>query len=438
MRTLLVLGVGVLAGALSSLAAADWPGWRGPDRTGVSKETGLLKTWPATGPTLVWESDKAGLGYAGLAIVGGTVYTMGARGDDEYILALGPDGKEKWATKVGPIHDWNANSWSRGPNCTPTVDGNQVYGLSSKGMLVCVDKDKGTEIWRLDLLDKLGGEVNPVGGGPEKLGWGYSWSALVDGDQLIIAPGGPKGLIAGLNKKDGAVLWRSKGVTDTCTYSSPLLATIGGVKQVLYLTQTGLVSVSAKDGELLWQSRREDPYADVVCPTPIVRGDMVYVSVGYGGGSQGLKIALDGKKFKVTPVYDRKTIGNKQGGVVLVGDAVYGYHEDRNWACQDIAMGALLWPKKSTRQTVKIGGEAVTLKAGGVLAADGRLYILDEEGYVAMLEVSPSQFKAISGFKLPKESKNRKSQGKRWTHPSLSDGKLYLRDQELVFCYQVK
>jgi outer membrane protein assembly factor BamB len=433
MRTLFVLAVCGLAAALSPLVAADWPGWRGPERTGVSKEKGLLKTWSGEGPRLVWESDKGGLGYAGLAVVGGTVYTMGARGGDEYILALDDKGKEKWATKVGPVHDWKENAWSRGPNCTPAVDGDLVFGLSSKGELICVNKSSGKPVWRLNLPDKLGGVVNPIGGDPEsKLAWGYSWSPEVDGDHLIIAPGGLKGLLAALNKKDGSVVWQSKAVTDACTYSSPLVATLGGVKQVLYITQTGLVSVSAKDGSLLWQHRREAPFEDVVCPTPIVRGDRVYVSVGYAGtsgGSQGLKVTAAGKKFTVEVVFTDKRIGNRQGGVVLVGDHVYGFHEDSNWACQDFLKGDLVWPKKRMRQNVK---------AGGMLAADGRLYVLDEQGTVAMLDASPKGYKVLGHFKLGKESKHRKPRGGIWTHPSLSDGKLYLRDQELVFCYEVK
>ncbi len=427
MRTLLVLGVCGLV--LSPLLGADWPGYRGADRMGVSKEKGLLKTWPKDGPKLLWQSDKAGLGYAGMAVVGGIVYTMGARGDDEHILAFDGKGNELWSTKVGPVHDWKGNAWSRGPNCTPTVDGDLVFGLSSKGALVCVNKDKGTEVWRLDLPKQLNAEVNKVGGGIEGFGWGFNWSPLVDGDHLIIAPGGAKGLLAALNKKTGTVVWRSTGVTDPCTYSSPVLATIGGVKQVVYLVQNGLVGVNAKDGALLWQYRRDEDYPDVVCPTPIVRGDMVYASVGYGGGNVGLKIVPDGKKFKAEVAYTKKVIGNKLGGVVLVGDHLYGFHEDANWACQDFRSGTVVWPKKRVRQQ----------PSGSVLAADGRLFVLGEkEGDVLMLAASPKGYQLLGEFKLPRLSTRRKAQGHIWTYPSLSDGKLYLRDQELLYCYQVK
>lgn len=419
----------------SSLLAGDWPGWRGPDRTAHSTETGLLATWPKDGPKLVWQSDKAGLGYAGMAIVGGTVYTMGARGSDEYLIALDGKGQEKWATKIGPIHDWKDNSWSRGPNATPTIDGGMAYGLSSKGMLLCARISDGTEVWRLDVAKDLSGDVNDVGGGIEKFGWGYSWSPLVDGDKLVIVPGGPKGLFAALDKKTGKVLWHSKGITEAATYVSPVVATIAGTKQYVYLTQKSLVGVSAKDGTVLWKHTREEDYPDIVAQTPIVKDDQVYVSAGKAGGSDLFKITASGDKFKVETVWSNKVLNNYHSGVVLAGSHLYGYNEARSWVCQSLATGELTWPKRTMRQPIK---------AGGIVVAEGRLYVLGEAGdrgepgTAAMLDASPKGFKVISQFKLPAFSKERKSAGGVWTHPSLSEGKLYLRDQELVFCYQVK
>jgi outer membrane protein assembly factor BamB len=424
----LTLAGGMLALLIGPLLAADWPGWRGPDRTDVSKETGLLKTWPMAGPKLVWQSDKAGLGYAGMAVVDGVVYTMGLRDKTEYVIALDGKGDELWATKIGPVFNFAGNNFSDGPNATPAVAGDHVYALGSQGILVCVEKKKGGKLWDLNLPKKLDGQVNPVGGGGKNMGWGYSWSPLIDSETIVILPGGPKGLFAALNKK-GEVLWQSKGCTEQCTYSSPVKATIGGVKQYIALTQNGLVGVSAKDGEVLWTQKRENPYPDVVCPTPIVDGDLVYTSVGFGGGATCLKVTGSGNKFKVEEVYSNPRIGNKQGGVVQVGKYVYGFHEDYAWTCQELATGAIQWPKARPRKSIV---------AGGVLAADERLYVLDETGKVAMLDASPKAFKLISQFPLPAQSKNRKPRGGVWTHPSLSDGKLYLRDQELVFCFQVK
>lgn len=426
MRTCLML---LLCATLA--AAADWPGFRGPERTGLSAEAGLLKAWPGGAPKLLWQSDKAGLGYAGLAVVGGTVYTMGARGEDEYLLALDDKGQEKWAAKIGPLFDFKANQWSRGPNATPTVDGDRIYALSSKGMLLCAGRD-GKPAWKLDLVKELDGEINnEAPGGVDKFGWGHCWSPLVDGDQLVLTPGGPKGLFAALDKKTGKPLWRSTAVKDQATYASPVVATIGGTKQYITQTEKGAVGVDARDGRLLWRFERPEEYTDVVCPTPIVKGDRVYTTVGESGTWGNLiKLAGSGGKFTVEPVWSNGFLNNYHSGVVLVGEHLYGFNNGRgHWVCQEFATGQVAWPKGRTRQSVK---------AGGMVAAEGRLYVLDDAGTVAMLEASPKAYKVISQFKLPAQSKARKISGKVWTHPSLSDGKLYLRDQELVFCYQVK
>lgn len=431
MRSWIMLGLSALVAvaALQPATGADWPAWRGPNRDAISKETGLLKTWPEKGPKLLWKFEDAGQGYSGMSIVGGTVYTMGARGDDEYLIAVDSKGKEAWSAKIGPVFDFKANAWSRGPNATPTVDGDLVFALSSKGMLLCANKASGKKVWAIDIPKELEGEVNNVAGFVEKFGWGYTWSALVDGDKLIIVPGGPKGLFAALDKKTGKVLWRSKGITDPATYASPIAATIGGVRQYIYLTQKTLYSVSAKDGSLLWKHSQDDDYPDVVCGTPIVNNDMVYISVGNGGKNELFQISGEGGKFKVEQLWRQNVIGNKQGGVALVGDKLYGYHEDRNWACVDFKTGKRIWPTRTVKQN---------LKEGGFVIADGRLYTLDETGRVGMIEVTPKGYSELATFTLPQLSAKRKPQGRVWNHPSLSDGKLYVRDQELLYCYEVK
>src|SRR5579883_2238457 len=221
----LVLAASVLA-APALVRADDWPQWRGPNRDAVSKEKGLLKTWPAAGPKLAWTFDKAGMGFSAPAVVGGVVYTMGARGDDEFILALDSKGKELWATKIGPVYDFKSNTWSRGPDATPTVDGGLVFGLGSQGILVCADAKTGKVVWSKNLATALNGEVNNIFGSSDtaKMGWGYTWSPFVDGDKLVCIPGGPNGLFAALDKKTGNVLWRSKDVKDEATYASPIPA----------------------------------------------------------------------------------------------------------------------------------------------------------------------------------------------------------------------
>jgi outer membrane protein assembly factor BamB len=418
-----------LLGVAPFARADDWPQWRGPNRDAISKETGLLKAWPKEGPVLLWTYREAGTGFTAPAVVGGTVYTMGARGDLELVIALDSKGKELWTAKIGPVFDFKTNEWSRGPDSTPTVDGDLLYALGSQGELVCFETKGGKEVWRKNLPKELAGEVNSVGGGPEKMGWGYAWSPFVDRDKLICIPGGPDGLFAALDKKTGAVLWRSKAVKDAATYASPIPAEFGRVLQYIALVQNGLVAVSAQDGALLWEYRRDSDYADVVCPTPVVAGDHVYAGVGYGGGGVLLKIEKNGDQFKATPVYTKKEIASRQGGVILVNGYVYGPQETRNWVCQDFATGATKWESNSRR----------AVGIGPLVYADGRLYVVSEEkGEVAMIEASPAKFNQLAKFVLPEQSKLRKPHGKVWTHPVISDGKLYLRDQELIFCYQIK
>jgi outer membrane protein assembly factor BamB len=416
---------------VSSAKAADWPQWRGPARDGVSPEKGLLREWPRGGPQLVWTFARAGTGFTAPAIVGGKVYLMGARGDTEYVLALDARGNELWATKIAPVFDFKGNQWSRGPNATPTVDGDLVFALGSQGELVCVTAGKGEVVWRKNLPRVMNAEVNnSAPGGQPKFGWGFCWSPLVDGDHLVIAPGGKDGLLAALDKKTGNVVWQSKDAPDTVTYSSPIAATIGGVRQYVQVVQDGVVGIDAKTGALLWRHKRETPFPDVVIPTPLVQDDQVYVTSGWSGGGELLKITAAGKKFTATSIYAQPEIGNKQGGVVLLDKHVYGAHEDRGWECQDWASGEIKW--SSRRNAIPVGSLA---------AADGLLFCLsekDQKGIVALVEASPAGYKEHGRFSLPKASALRKPSGHVWTHPAIADGHLYLRDQEFLFCYKIK
>ena len=429
MRNLARIGGAALLLTLPLAAGAgDSPQWRGPDRDGVFPEKGLLKDWPKAGPTLLWTFKDAGIGFSSPAVVGGRVYTMGARKGVEYVIALDEKGAESWKAEVGPVYDFKGNQWSGGPNGTPTVDGGLLYALGSQGVLVCVDAAGGAVKWKKDLPKELGARVNPVAADPDGNGWGFAWSPLVDGDRLIITPGGTGGLFAALDKKSGAVVWRSKDLATEATYSSPVAATVAGVRMYVALTQHGVAGVGA-DGGVLWEHKRANDFPDVVCPTPIVKDDLVYVTA-WGGGSELLRLMPKGGKFEAETVYANKELGNRQGGVVLVGDHVYGFNETRAWVCQDFKTGAVKW----TTPARGIG-------AGSVAYADGRLYVQGEAppGVVALVEASPAKkFVPHGRFQLPEESRLRKPSGKVWTHPVIADGRLYLRDQELVFCYKIK
>ncbi|MBY0232380.1 MAG: PQQ-like beta-propeller repeat protein [Gemmataceae bacterium] len=410
------------------LLAADWPQWRGPARDGVSPEKGLLRKWPEGGPKLLWKSKEAGAGLAGLAVVDGVAYTLGAFGGDEYALAFDPKGKRLWRTKLGPVHaDKSVNAFSVGPNSTPTVAGGHVFALTSKGLLACLTTE-GKLIWKKDLPKEMNGAVSNVGWGEDTKGFGsgYCWSPVAVGDKLLIAPGGPDGLLALLEARTGKLVWRSKKVADEATYGSPAVGKVGGKEMAFYVVQSGFVAVSMEDGSLVYRHKRDEDYPDVVCDTPRVAGDAVMTSVGYGGGSAE-RYEWDGKSF-VRKWEGKKEIGSRQGGTVLVGKHLFGFHDDQQWMCQDAATGAVAWPKKR---------EERSLKAGTIIAADGLLFILDETGKAGLVEASAEKYVPLGEFALPEKGK-RPTSGKAWTHPSLSGGRLFLRDQQWVFCYAVK
>ena len=388
----------------------DWPQWRGPDRTDVSRESGLLKEWPSGGPKRLWLFKNAGNGYSGPAIVNGKLFTMGTRDGAEILIALNADtGEELWTASIGPIVKFDRGG---GPRGTPAVDGERIYGLGGQGKLICAAVADGKVNWRVSLAD-LGGKTPS---------WGYSESVLVDGDKVICTPGGSKGAIAALDKATGKVIWQSKEFTDPAHYSSAIVGEHNGTRQYIQLTVQHVAGVSANDGKLLWKS--SFPGQTAVVPTPILHDSSVYVTAGYGAGCKLVKL---GAGNQVSEVYANQAMKNHHGGVVLVGDYLYGYSDGRGWLCQEFRTGKEVWSEKNA------------LGKGAVSCADGMLYCLDENsGAVALAEASPKAWKEHGRFKLDPQSKIRDSQGRFWTHPVISNGKLYLRDQDLIFCYDVK
>jgi outer membrane protein assembly factor BamB len=265
-------------------------------------------------------------------------------------------------------------------------------------------------------------------------GWGYSESPLVDGDQVVCSPGGDEGTLAALDKKTGKVIWRSKELKDKATYSSIVVAEIGGVRQYVQLTHRhgndgGIVGVAAKDGKLLWYYPRPG-YTTAVVPTPIVRGNLVYATSGYGAGCDLLRIERQGGEFKAEQLYskkNRRNMQNQHGGVVLVGDHVYGYSDHYGLVCQEFKTGANAWEE----------GNKVT--KGSLTCADGRLYYYDEsEGNVSLVATNPERFTLEGQFVIPRKTSKSRKGGGIWTHPVVANGCLYLRDQELIFCYDIR
>ena len=397
--------------AAGSAAAGDWPQWRGPNRDGLCPETGLLKEWPPGGPPLLWKAAGLGSGFSGVALAGARLYTLGERPEGNHVLALNrADGKLLWSTRLGKA---GAPGWGgfAGPRATPTVDGNLVFALGQYGEVLCVNAADGKQVWSRHLVNDFGGSL------PE---WGFSESPLVDGEQVLFTPGGARGTLVALNKKTGAVIWQSKEWTDDAHYSSIILAEIGGVRQYVQLTDKSVAGVAPKDGKVLWRAIRKG--ATAVIPTPIHADDRVYVTSGYNIGCNLFKVVREGE-FTATQVYANKVMVNHHGGVVKVGANLYGYSEGKGWTCQNFATGEARWQEKN-----KLG-------KGSILYADGCLYCREEaeKGAVALLEATPAGYVEKSRFTPPDRSGK-----KSWPHPVIADGRLYLRDQDVLLCYNVK
>lgn len=409
----------LLAPAL--VIAADWPQWRGPDRNEISRETDLRTSFDGDGPKLLWTYSNAGNAYSGPAIVGNVLYSQGAD-RQEFAFALNTDtGEEIWRVNLGRIYQ---NRWGGGPRGTPTVDGDRLYLIRGNGEVHCLSTKDGKELWKVEMQKDLGGELMS--------GWGYSESPLVDGDKVIVTPGGRQGALAALDKMTGKVIWRSKEWTHMAAYSSPIVADVHGVRTYIQMTAVGnggpaaVIGVAADDGRLLWSHQRRGRTA--VIPTPIYHDGHVYTTTGYGAGCQLLKITRDGDKFKAEEVYANNNMVNHHGGVVLYEGHIYGHSDGRGWVCQDFKTGENKWEAKGRGTPGK----------GSLTFAAGHLFCYDERsGQVHVAVATPEAWKQTGLIKLPKQSSIRSPSGGIWTHPVIANGKLYLRDQDLLFCLDV-
>ena len=416
-RTLTQLRCGIAGTALllsltfAALAApGDWPQFRGPNRDGASAETGLLEDLPASGPPLVWKATGLGIGYSTVSVVGNRIYTIGEDHEFSSVIALdAAGGKKVWSTKLGKAGAPGMPAFE-GPRATPTVEGDLLVAVSQWGELACLDTANGKERWRKDYAKDFGGRR------PE---WGFAESPLIDGDRVIITPGGRDGSVVALNKDTGALVWRSKGFSDAPHYSSLIAAEIGGVRQYIQLTAESVAGIATADGSLLWRAPRKGRTA--VIPTPIYSDGYVYVSSGYGVGCNLFKVTGASGRFSAEEVYANKVLGNKHGGVTKVGEFVYGHADDKGWTCQDFRSGAARW------QDNRLG-------KGSLIYADGRFYLrAEDKGTVVLIEASPEGFKEHGRFEQPNRSDR-----KAWPYPVIAHGRLYLRDMDILLCYDVK
>ncbi|HUQ91871.1 MAG TPA: PQQ-binding-like beta-propeller repeat protein [Bryobacteraceae bacterium] len=402
---------------LSLLAAADWPQWRGPRRDGKSTETGLLKEWPENGPKLLWQIKDIGDGYSTPAVVGSRIYVMSNRGmESEFVQALSvSDGAPVWSAQLGRVGNPKQEPPYPMARSTPTVDGDLLYALSSDGDLACLRTATGKIVWQKSLRSDFGGR-------PGK--WAYSESPLIDGDVLIVTPGGSEATVAALNKKTGALIWKSAVPGgDAAAYSSAVAADAAGRRQYIQFLDKGVVGVDAKTGQFLWRYDKTSTGPANIA-TPVVDGNYVYSTNArrFGGGLVQLHSTRGG--VNAEEVYFERAAPNSLGGQVLLDGYLYGTNPEGP-ACVEFLTGKIQW---------KSAGAG----PGSVLYVDGRLYIHGENGDMLLLEATPEAYREKGRFTPPHQPQRIRAREMAWAYPVIANGRLYIRDLGTLWCYDVR
>ena len=401
----ILCGLLVISTAAQQTAPAEWFQWRGPNRDGISAETGLLQDWPKSGPPQAWRTTGAGNGYSSFSTSDGRLYTLGARSGNEYVIAFDrATGKKAWETLNGRRYE---NDRGDGPRGTPTVEGDRLYVLGGSGDLTCLESATGKKIWSINVVQKFGG-VNPY--------WGYSESPLIVGDRILVNAGGRNASIVALSKTDGSTLWQQH--SDGAGYSSPVLMRTGSLSQVIFFTDARTLAVDPRDGRLLWSyNKANNGTANVA--TPIVRGTRVFVSSDYGTGAALLDVRAAGNLATANEVYFTREMRNHHASSVLVGDHLYGFSSSILTALK-FDTGVMAWRDRSVGK-------------GSMIFADYRLYLYSEDGVIGLAEANPAGYREHGRFTLAQQSGL-----STWSHPIVADGLLVIRDQDSVAAYNVR
>ena len=399
MRLLLTCGL-LFAISLS----AEWHQFRGPDRDGRSSETGLLKEWPEAGPKQLWQIKSLGEGYASFSIADGRLFTQGQVNGRQTLIAVDVEtGKTLWTLPHG---DSYSNSRGNGPRGTPTIDGERIYALGGDGNLICAEAATGKVVWQVNLLKTYGGS---------NINWGMSESPLIDGEKLIVNAGGPGASVVALNKQDGSLIWKSE--SDAAGYSSAVVAELGGIRMYVVLTGRAAIALRADNGKLLWRYEKVSNRTANIA-TPIVDGDLVFVSTNYGTGCALLRMKASGGGVEVEEVYFNRDMRNHYSSSVLVDGYLYGY-SSRILTCMKLETGEVMWQDRSVGK-------------GQVIFAEGLLYLQGEDGVVGLAEATPEAYREISRFEIGRGAYPT------WTLPVISGGRLFIRDQAELTAFDIR
>jgi outer membrane protein assembly factor BamB len=402
------------------ISAPDWPQWRGPQRDGISQEKGLLKQWPKEGPRLLWQVNDIGDGFSTPSVVGARLYLMSNRGmDNEFVQALSTEnGRPVWTTRVGNVGNPKQEPPYPKARSTPTIDGDFMYALGSDGDLVCLETRSGKIQWQKSLRKDYGGKPGE---------WAYAESPLVDGDILVVTPGGEQATLVALNKKTGAIVWKSAAPGgDPAGYASAIILQASGRKQYVQFLSKGIVGVDAKTGEFLWRYK-EVAKGPAQAFTPVARDPYIYGgALGVGGGLVRLK--SEGNGVAAEQVYFARGLPNGFGGAVLVGDYLYGTEAGEQLLAVEFTTGKIVWKADS------VGWASVAY-------ADGLLYVHGWSGDVALVEATPEGYREKGRFTPPDPPAHKQAgefKERAFGYPVIANGRLYIRDVGTLWAWDIK
>ena len=402
----LCLIASAVVAVLAQSPSTDWPQWRGLERNGVSHETGLMREWPRTGPAVAWSATQLGAGYGSVAVAGNRVFVQGMKNRQSLVTSLDrASGKPVWSVALGSAQE---NDRGSGPRSTPTVDGDRVYVLTENGDLVCLLVADGKMVWQRNILREFSGR---------NINWLISESPLVDGNRVIVSPGGRNAGMAALDKMTGATVWVSKELSDEAGYASPVVADVQGVRTIMTLTGNAGVGVRASDGKVLWR------YGNVAnntanITTPIYSNGKVFFTSAYGTGGALLGLRATGQDVSAQEIYFTRNMQNHHGGVVLVDGYLYGFNNSI-LTCLEFETGKVMWRDRSVGK-------------GSVAYADGHLYVLSEDNVVGLVEASPKGYRETGRFSIADQG------WPSWAHPVISGGRLFVRNQNVLASYDVR
>jgi outer membrane protein assembly factor BamB len=411
-RILMLTGTGIIL-SVNTIFGQNQQGFRGPERSGNYIEAALLKVWPASGPTLIWEASGIGTGFSSATADDDAVYITGRKGDNDVLSSFTLSGRKNWEVIYGKSDDGNYPD----TRCTPTISGNNIFLVSGQGDMVCVGKD-GKIVWSVNYFSKYKGKI------PQ---FGVSESPVVVDNKVVGTPGGNLSAMVAFNIANGSIVWEAPSVKDGTNYVNPLLIEFGGIKMIVTVTESRMIAVNSADGKLLWNLNYEGQNAQPTgdrnhTNTPIYRDGYILAAQGYEQVAVKFKMNADGSEPSV--VWKNTDLTPHVGGMVLIGKYIFSSTHDTNskgrWICVDWETGKTMWITSWYNK-------------GSIISADGMLYIFEEKtGHLGLVKPDSEKLDVVSEFQITKGS------GPYWAHPVISKGRLFVRHGDFLGVYSLK